>query len=86
MSQDQADKKSFQRRRRRRRMGERGAGERKKKGEAVSQTICLGGLRREGEERFREGQGGREREKRRGPKDQTKKEEQAEQYAASWAP
>ena len=23
-------------------MGERGAGERKKKGEAVSQTICLG--------------------------------------------
>ena len=59
MSQGQADKKSFQRRRRRRRMGERG--ERKEKGEAVSQTICLGGLRREGEERFREGQGGRER-------------------------
>ena len=41
MSQGQADKKSFQRRRRRRRMGERGAGERKEKGEAVSQTICL---------------------------------------------
>ena len=85
MSQGQADKKSFQRRRRRRRMGERGAGERKEKGGAVSQTICLGGLRREGKERFREGQGGRERE-RGGPKDQTKREEQAEQYAASWAP